>query len=442
MTKESLSERAMRILAAFRLADELYLVGSLERGVTVYGQQVRAHNLMWALRQADDSAKVVSRIAIVGGGIAGLTSAASALLLFPDAQVSVLEQHMDLCALQQGCDSRWLHPRIYDWPSEGSRAPSASLPVLNWAEGRASDVADQILRGFGRYIAHDSRRVSRNLRIFLGVKHLRISTGRTIEWRGRLGEPDGEFVRAGRAADEKESFDRIILAVGFGQERSHPGFLTPSYWRNEKLAQPGLTGLVDTYVVSGYGDGALVDLCRLTIERFRQDRILYDLFGDSLEAVEEAMRPIAEKAEKVGNSFALLQAADPSVLGDAVESLRKRIRKDTRVILHLSGRDQQNSALIDAFGRTSSFANRMLLYLLHRCGAFVPRFDRLEEAVAKDVVAADHVICRYGPDAAAHVRSMFTDPGALTTALERIKAAQAQNIRREWQPGSIPSLRE
>lgn len=267
MAKTSLLDRAAGVHAAFRLAEELFLVGSLERGVTVYGQQVRAHNLMWALRELDtDAGRGVATIAIVGGGIAGLTAAACALKLFPDAKVTVFERNMDLCALQQGCDTRWLHPRIYDWPRYGSRAPSASLPVLNWVEGRASDVADTILRGFGRYVEEDRGRNRPRLWINLGVEHLRISaTSRLIEWMGREGRPDGQFVRAGISVGARESFDRIILAAGFGNDAVS---LTPSYWRNERLAQPHLAGHVDSYVVSGYGDGGLIDLCRLTIERF------------------------------------------------------------------------------------------------------------------------------------------------------------------------------
>ena len=84
-----------------------------------------------------------------------------------------------------------------------------------------------------------------------------------------------------------KKFDTIILAVGFGLEIQHPKFPLNSYWRNEIYGQPILDGTQQPYVVSGFGDGALVDLFRLTIERFRQDTVLSEAFPNKLEELEE-----------------------------------------------------------------------------------------------------------------------------------------------------------
>ena len=62
--------------AAFRVLPGLYLIGSLERGVTIYSQQVRAHNLAWALWDNQNKGRrKLGKVAIVGGGITGLTMA-------------------------------------------------------------------------------------------------------------------------------------------------------------------------------------------------------------------------------------------------------------------------------------------------------------------------------------------------------------------------------
>jgi hypothetical protein len=134
---------ARDVEATFRVVPGLYVIGSLERGVTIYSQQVRAHNLAWALWDLQNKGdRQIGNVAVVGGGIAGLTMAACLLSLFgSDVAITLFERSWDLCPFQQGADVRWVHPRIYDWPLEGSRAPSASLPVLDWTEGRASDVA-------------------------------------------------------------------------------------------------------------------------------------------------------------------------------------------------------------------------------------------------------------------------------------------------------------
>jgi hypothetical protein len=61
-----------------------------------------------------------------------------------------------LMPLQQGSDSRWLHPHIYDWPREGSESGVAMLPVLNWTAARASDVVVQVLTEWAR-LASDEK---------------------------------------------------------------------------------------------------------------------------------------------------------------------------------------------------------------------------------------------------------------------------------------------
>ena len=75
-------QRAQEAEATFRLGPGLYLLGSLERGVTVYSQQVRAHNLVWALWELQPERRPkLGSVAVVGGGVAGLTVAACLLSL-------------------------------------------------------------------------------------------------------------------------------------------------------------------------------------------------------------------------------------------------------------------------------------------------------------------------------------------------------------------------
>ena len=100
---------------------EVYLLGCLERRVTVYSQQVRALNLIYALEQCaglQPGARTEVRIGIVGAGIAGLTAAAVALQR--GFAVTLLEEKPSTVLLwrQADCDKRWLHPHIYDWPQQ------------------------------------------------------------------------------------------------------------------------------------------------------------------------------------------------------------------------------------------------------------------------------------------------------------------------------------
>ena len=132
----------------------LFLVCAFDRGVTVWSQQVRALNLAFALVKSGKIDCLSDRtprkqVAIIGGGFAGLTLAAGLIKKGVNAELTIFEQCDTLMPLQQGSDSRWLHPHIYDWPREGSEAGVAMLPVLNWTAARASDVVVQDANGVG-----------------------------------------------------------------------------------------------------------------------------------------------------------------------------------------------------------------------------------------------------------------------------------------------------
>jgi hypothetical protein len=320
--------RAANVEATYRVADGLYLLGSLERGLTVYKQQLRAHNLIWALWELHRTDKrPIGRVAIVGGGIAGLTAAACVLSRFePAIGLTVFEQLWDLCPLQQGADARWLHPRIYAWPEYGSRAPGASLPVLNWSEGRASDIARTVVQEFGEYCQAFAQPEAR-LSIILGLQHFQIKGANLeIEWVGTKAIQSGTFFQGGKAEGRSARFDTIIMATGFGLERVSARYPTISYWRNEQFGQPALDGGRTRFVVSGFGDGALVDLCRLTIERFRQDTIIYELFGHEVEQTESRLEEEVRKFASDNLYPLFLEIEDGLLLGarDELSSCRRR----------------------------------------------------------------------------------------------------------------------
>jgi hypothetical protein len=433
-----LRSRAAEIERTYCVRDGLYLLGSLERGVTVYRQQVRAHNLTWALSDLLRENEFTDPIAVVGGGIAGLTVAACFLSLFKQASVTVFEQLWDLCPLQQGADNRWLHPRIYDWPATGSRAPSASLPVLNWSEGRASDVARTVLTEFGRLSDHFGERLT----VYLGLGHLRISAEENkIDWVGNKGQRNGAFFRVGAPEGRSGRFRLIILACGFGIESTVPDYPTASYWRNEQIGQPILDGTRTTFLISGFGDGALTDLFRLTIERFRQDTILYELFDPDLEKIEEHFEEAWPEKRWGDNAFQLFVEAEAGWLREAQNRLSTRIRKDTRVILHIRGKQGDVKSFPQIFNRTSSFLNRLLTFLLYRCGAFAISFDELPAAVRRHAVAPKNVLCRYGADTLEHLRRIFVDFDKIANRLQELKDTQPQVTRLAWEPGTFPIVR-
>ena len=441
---------AIRLATEYEISNRVYLLGSLARGLTVFDQQVRAHNLAWALwrlLEGDQTAVKAKHIAVVGGGVAGLTATACLLARTKGVEVTLFEERWDLCPLQQGSDTRWVHPHIYRWPEHGSRAPDAGLPVLNWTEGRASDVSREILEGFGRYA---EKYGENRLQIYLGLNHLRVDAAkRTVEWMGRKGERTGAFIRSGNPHGSSCSFDAIVLATGFGLEEGADGVGgSASYWRNDRLGQPELSGSRRTHIISGFGDGALVDLCRLTIERFRQDTILYELFGDDLEILEEELRGhlAGDFGRTNANVYDILDSSlsyrSKILFDEASTKLLTRLRKDTIVILHARGRDGTNSSLKDLFGPHSSFLNRTLLYLLYRCGGFVLVMGELEVAKREFDVGEERVVRRYGANTLKALLKLFSNPGMVSARLDKMKSDSLQSATRKWPLGAFPLIAE
>src|SRR6266404_8685966 len=144
MTKISRNERCLS-LYKLGASGRLYSIGPFfKSGLTVFKQQVRALNLIYTIHTSPKHQ--VGKMAIIGGGVAGVTAAAAAVALGWD--IHLFEQRPVLCHLQHGCDTRWLHPHIYDWPVAGSDDPYAGLPLLNWKEGTAATVTEQIMSEF------------------------------------------------------------------------------------------------------------------------------------------------------------------------------------------------------------------------------------------------------------------------------------------------------
>lgn len=377
----------------------LYVIGSFDRRVTVLAQQTRALNLVWAMietgivptKSAGDF-----RIAVVGAGFAGLTFAAGLLRKDNELAIDVFEQRDSLLPLQQGSDTRWLHPHIYDWPTEGSEAAAAMLPVLNWTAARSSDVVVQVLGEWAKIAEKKS-----NLRLFCNARHLQVtrsgeSEKARIEWVGEKRNPiDGGIGADGAARGMSRDYDAVVLSVGFGLETGDS-----SYWRNETFGQPGLKEARRTYLLSGQGDGAMIDLLRLRISQFRQDRILDEIFSgrdELLEQLRELRRAFLSNENGLFAKFEELGRPDSKYKDDMDEVIKKlsnRLRRDTDVVLQLLVRNV--AELLEPSNSRMSFQNALLVYLLYCSGGFSPSSESERAICSRFGIAKNHVIKRHG----------------------------------------------
>lgn len=256
----------------------LYIVGCLERRVTLYSQQVRALNLVHALIETG-KLTATTKIAVVGAGAAGLTAAAAVVRAFPDIRnLDVYERMPELLHLQTASHSRSLHPHLYDWPAPGALHPRADLPLLDWSAGPASRVAESLLTDFEQ---------------ITGSSRLRTLTQHTVE---RIDEfPSGGCrLRIANVGVAGPQYDLCLLTIGYGMERLIEGGENVSYWNPSDWEGP-LRGAQDrfTLFVSGNGDGGLVDFLLAAFDGRTHSDIL------SLVTERSDLGPVVEELLKI-----------------------------------------------------------------------------------------------------------------------------------------------
>ena len=249
-------------------SEHLYIVGSFARSVTVYSQQVRAIGLVDALAGLG-KLRHSSRVAIVGGGISGMTAAAGLWQL--GIRPIIFEKESTLAELQRNSGKRYLHPHIYDWPLKSLDDKAANLPVLDWTANVASEVVKNLEAQWNQI------------------------SGGAAEIRGEV----NRLERVGRCwrvstTESSDEFDVVLCCVGFGVEG---GTFSYPYWADLPLDDPQVHA--ENWLVSGAGDGALTDLMRLCIRNF--------LHADALRAV--------------------VQAVENTSGNDAMEKLRQRVKQ-------------------------------------------------------------------------------------------------------------------
>ncbi len=327
----------------------LYVLGCYERPATMQMQQCRALNLVWALHSEDKLTAGMS-VTVIGGGVGGLTAAAAALLL--GCKVTLLEKHSNLLPIQSGNHTRFLHPNIYDWPNDRSEKLQTDLPVLNWKAGLAGDVAEQLLQQWNEDFQElPDVNVHTECEV-VGVKH---DNGQLLVMCNRASGYD--VIRC----------DHAILAVGLGIERLHEPLPFCSYWHDDNLHQPVLRkNRPRRYLVTGCGDGGLIDALRLQIENFKHGDIhkLSKIVRneDDLQTIRFKLMEIEEEAHVLATrqsdvSAFLFEKYRQLNLSELLKEHEPRMRTDT--IVHLHDRSSLTPLTLGA-----SRLNRLMTFIL------------------------------------------------------------------------------
>jgi hypothetical protein len=355
----------------------LYILGSFNRHITVHSQQCRAVNLIQALIK--EGVIEGKRVAIVGAGFAGLTATAFALEK-TTAQVTLFDAAPRPLWLQDSCSNRWLHPGIYDWPRLGSLEPRTNLPVLNWRCGTARDVARQVRAEWDRIAATKAA-----LTVRLETKITRVE------------QDASKLVLALDGA--KESFDAVVLAVGFGVEAGGPNHV--GYWNDSD----GLDGIAhgEKVLISGFGDGGLADVLRMCLPDIRQANLVELVRSVPVNVCQDLLDQENALQKDVTALHEFYRDLKP------VDDILKRLKNSAapRAQVRLTGRTEY------VYGTGSAILNRFLVAHLKHIRSreefdFRGPVAELKEETGRASVKFqdgtdeefDHVVYRWGPKAA------------------------------------------
>ena len=393
---------------------------------TVYTQQRRALTVSHALletRQVEASSKV----AIVGGGVGGLT--AGYALSLAGADVTIFELRSSRAPILARNRTRFIHPNIYDWPQEHSTTLDTKLPFLNWSAARSNEVATVITNEFNKYEK--------------SVENLRFIRGKSINYIAPKGSPDNtrRVELSSEDGEISDHYDAVILATGFGVESGElKGIPITSYWENDDLENEiySSTGEPINILVSGAGDGGLTDIMRATILDFEHGDFLCEISNNSdllahrdklLEMEQQARRALAGKKSGVQQfNFSEAYSKRSDVSQIVRGCLKGRIRQDTRVTFNF-----QNAPRLQA---ESSCLNRVIVEALIDGGHVTAKRCDIRGAEIRSSGASwsikwtpsskaqlfDKVVIRHGPNHLTGVSQFENISGASGEVFRKIAA--------------------
>jgi hypothetical protein len=322
----------------------VFVLGSFEQRVTVFAQQVRALNLIDAILSRN-LLQETGRVAIVGGGAAGVTAAVALARAAPNLKtLHLFETRSDVLELQHN-SSRYLHPHFYDWPEVGSDDPNAGLPLMNWTAGSAGEVAASLRAQFDDALRTSILSFYPEMRV-TGLNASTVSTVRVLV---------PEVSSLGKI------YDVVILAIGFGLEAFLDGD-TPSYWLPTQMSAALLTPQPEPLIfVSGNGDGGLVDFLMSAFNAMEHRAICELIIGLDLGPALAVLEQIEREAWAPGGADLDLLALYRNRVLDMVpqatwQTIIAQLRPLARFHLH--------TKQPHLFRRTTALHNRLAVFLV------------------------------------------------------------------------------
>lgn len=375
----------------------VYFLGAFDRRITFYSQQVRGLRLAHEL-DAHGHILKTDKIAVIGAGAAGLSFALCAALLGYNV---TLHDPANKALQLQSASPRLLHPHIYEWPSIGSLDDRAGLPLLDWKSDTGGLVCDSLLKDFEAAL----RRLT----------HLQFQAEHKLVAMERVGL-DWRLTTAHKGEKKERRFQKVILAMGFGEEFPCGDAEPAAYWKPSGVGTAAIEPQSGaSYLVSGNGDGGLTDILSLLIQDFEHVSFTRDFLSHiSSDALRQAALNALDAASSNGDIEPMFHTILRPVIDEygVIDALRQRLRKDRTLTINSDGP-------LFAQGKASLLNQCMVFATLEAAKLEAVCMSHSSGRIANVIKTAtgfsvsgplmgghplptnfDHVILRHGPDRA------------------------------------------
>lgn len=242
----------------------LFVIGTFAAPISFSSQQQRALNLVWGIQktmalEGQEPNLRDKKIAIVGAGVSGMTSALACKSL--GADVWLYEKDSEVLNRFNQADHRELHPTINFWPQQNLRC-TTKLPFFNWHSDKCDSIMTEIRKQWASLHVDPSSMIANH----------KGHEVRSIQNENDMWGIDG-YDLINEQNFSVKGFDILILAPGFGDEHGLTKYDTPCYWASEqdlikKFKKSNLESGFREFVISGNGDGGLIETFRLVFKEF------------------------------------------------------------------------------------------------------------------------------------------------------------------------------
>lgn len=346
-------------------------------------QQIRAINLAQALL-GKGIISSESHVAIIGGGIAGVTI--SAFLLRNNCKVTLFEKEEEYFSKQKKSYLRFVHPSINFWPQEKLRY-TTNLPVLNWHADSCDRVISQINSEWEE-IAEGYRKAGKFKDVF---SH---EFEKIIDDKGSEIKHSPFYIRTIEVKEKEpcnhlsEEFHFLVDCTGFSPEGTIHGINSPSYWESSHLPSQDI-------VICGSGDGGLIDAILHSLD-IRMEEIVEIAY-----AIEKKLNFDRKKGKLFEQSLeAFAQQNGAAILDDLIAA--PKLKKKTTLVTKEAKIISQNTAPIHRIlALYSKHRQRLLIYegseIQKRKGR-KKQFDITIGKKKKNIQDSEKIIVRIGQD--------------------------------------------